>query len=290
MFNRRILVLFATVALCGPLTAVARDIVFTAPPRESIDDGKATYDPIAEYLSKVSGQTVRYEYSRNWLSYMSKLQEDYYDVVFDGPHFISWRMARYGHMPLVRIPGSLDFIVMVRADNANVTQLSDLAGRSACGHAPPNLATLTFQAQFPNPSRQPYLIELTGFPNIFQAVLDGKCDAGVVPSKIYAKLNKGDKQNTSRVIFQSKPLPNQGFSASTRVPPELQAKFVAALLAPEAEKPTAKLRARFAGGKAFIAANRQEFEGLGYLLKDMWGFELDPGTPAAATASPAKPR
>jgi len=285
MVIRRILLLGAAVlALGGPLAAQARDIIFSAPPRESAEDGKATYGPIAEYLSKATGQTVRYEHSKNWLHYMSKLQEDYYDLVFDGPHFISWRMARFGHMPLVRIPGSLDFVVLVRADNANVAQLSDLAGRSACGHAPPNLATLTFQAQFPNPSRQPYLIELKGFPNIYQAVLDGKCEAGVVPSKVYAKLNKDNKGAQSRVIFQSKPLPNQGFSASTRVPPDLQAKIVAALLAPEAEQPTAKLRARFAGGKAFIAATREEFEGLGYLLKDMWGFELDQGAPAPAPA------
>jgi len=268
-----ILALCATLA--APVHAQDSEFVFTSPPREPAKKGLETYGPIAEYLSSKTGAKFVYQHPQNWLNYMSQMQSDAYDLVFDGPHFISWRIAKFNHTPLVKLPGKLDFVVIARTDNPNISDLSDLAGRSVCGHAPPNLATLTMQARFPNPSRQPYVVEVRGFPNIFKAVVDRKCEGGVLPTKVYAKLNKGETEGVTRVLYQSRPLPHQGFSASTRIPPETQKAVRDALLAPEASGPTEKLRARFAGGKALQPATREEYEGLGYLLKDMWGFELD---------------
>jgi len=34
--------------------------------------------------------------------------------VFDGPHFVSWRMTKLQHVPLVKFPGNLEFVVAVR--------------------------------------------------------------------------------------------------------------------------------------------------------------------------------
>jgi ABC-type phosphate/phosphonate transport system substrate-binding protein len=270
------------VAAVPPAAAQKQEYVFTSPPREPAAKGQETYGAIADYLTARIGAKFVYRHPNNWLNYMSRMQTDEYDLVFDGPHFISWRIARFQHAPLVKLPGNLDFVVIARTDNTNITEANDLAGRSVCGHAPPNLATLTMQSRFPNPSRQPYIIEVRGFPNIFAAVVERKCEGGVLPTKVYANLNKAENEGVTRVLYQSRPLPHQGFSASTRVPPEVQKAIRDALLAPEAAAPTEAMRTRFAGGQALRSATREEYEGLGYLLKDMWGFELDEalaGTP-----------
>lgn len=252
--------------------ARAADIIFAAPPRETAKVGEATYGPIADYLSKSIGIHVIYRHPPDWPTYIERMQHDAYDLVFDGPHFVSWRIAKRGHVPLVKLPGSLDFVVITRRDNPAVTELSDLAGRAICGHAPPNLATLTLQAQFPNPTRQPMIIATEGFLNAFKGVIEKHCDGAVLPSKIYARLDQGKYEGATRVLFKSRPVPQQAFTASRRIPPEIRQKIIQALLAPDARKPTAKLRQRFAGGQSFLAATAADYQGLDALLKGIWGF------------------
>jgi len=264
------------VLVCSALaTAHADEFVFTAPPREKPAEGKAMYGPIADFLSAKTGHTFVYKHPDNWLSYMKEMRMGEYDLAFDGPHFVSWRVAALQHTPLVRLPGKLVFVVISRKDNAKVTKLQDLAGKPICGHAPPNLATLTMQDQFQNPTRQPRVEVVRGFKNVYNAMVAGKCDAAVIPAKVYNKLNKKDEQKQTQVLFRSTGLPHQAISASPKIPDDVQQNMRAALLSPEGIAATENLRKRFAGGKEMIATDRAEYEGYGYLLSDFWGFELE---------------
>lgn len=260
------------VLVCWPLLGLAETFVFTAPPRETPERGQADYGPIAEYLSSATGAEIVYQHSNNWLSYMKDMQKAKYDLIFDGPHFVSWRVERLNHTPLVRLPGGLDFVVVSRTDDPRIVRLEDLAGYQVCGHAPPNLATLTLQAQFLNPARQPQIREVKGFANAFEGVIDKSCRGATLPAGVYRRLDKGDVQGKTRILFQSKPLPHQALSADPRVPKALQERITNALLAPEGVKATARLRERFAGGKRMLAATIQEYQGYAYLLRDFYGF------------------
>jgi hypothetical protein len=62
---------------------------------------------------------VRYEHPGNWLHYQRNLRNDMYDIVFDGPHFASWRMEHLEHDMLVKLPGNLQFYLLTGADNDN---------------------------------------------------------------------------------------------------------------------------------------------------------------------------
>lgn len=273
MTKIRILILVG-ISLLPFQWAIAEPFVFTSPPREVAKKGKEDFGPIAEFLTKTTGKEFVYEHPGNWLSYMKDMQTGKYDLIFDGPHFVSWRVAKLNHAPLVRLPGGLDFVVITNKNSKKVEKLEDLAGRYVCGHAPPNLATMTMQAQFTNPNRQPQIRVVRGFPNAYKGLLAGSCDGAVIPAKVYNKLNKEDPQKSTRILFHSKPLPNQAFSADPRITPELQNKIRQALLSPEGVKATANLRTRFVGGKELLPTDRNEYQGFGYLLQEIWGFQL----------------
>ncbi|MBI5612700.1 MAG: PhnD/SsuA/transferrin family substrate-binding protein [Gammaproteobacteria bacterium] len=250
----------------------AADLVFTAPPRESAAKAKEVYQPIADFLSKISGQKVVFRYTDNWLSYQSDMRKGLFDIVFDGPAFIGWRMAKLDHTPLVKLPGNLAFVVVVKKDNTAVKELKDLAGRKLCGFAPPNLATLTVLVEFTNPARQPLLVETKGFQAAYKAVVDGKCDAGILQTKLWQDFDK--EKSATKPVFNSKPVPNQAFSAGgPRVSPELRAKFAEALMTEDGKAATKLLRDEFKG-QDFVPAKKEEYEGLGALMRDVWGFEL----------------
>ena len=193
-----------------------------------------------------------------------------YDLVFDGPHFVSWRMAHLKHVPLAKLPGNLAFVVVVRKDNKSINEIKDLAGRSVCGMAPPNLATLTLYRQFDNPARQPLVKEIRSFEVAYQDVLGGKCMAAVMRDQMLNKLDK-DK-NAVRVIFRSPGVPNQAFSAGPRFSTEERNKITDALLSAEARAQLPQFFNRYSKDKDLLRANDAEFRDLIILLKDSWGF------------------
>ncbi len=206
-------------AMCLLLpSAASAELIFTAPPRESKADGQKLYGPMAELLSRVLDEKVVYEHPRSWLHYQRDMRRDRFDIVYDGPHFISWRVKRYGHQPLAKLPGKLAFFVVTRKEDERFNQISDLVNRKICVIAPPNLSSLTLLDQFRDPIRQPRLLTVKGgMKGVFDAFMSGKCDAAVLRDQFYRKKVKDEDKEKVRIVFRSKPYTNQGFTASRRL-------------------------------------------------------------------------
>jgi len=257
-----------TAALVVPSAAYA-DLIFSSAPRDSKEKEEALYAPIAALLTKAAGQKVTFTYGDNFLVYQSQMQKGAYDIVLDGPAFVGWRMAKLGHVPLVKFPGNLSFVVVTKKTNDKIKTLSDLAGRTICGFAPPNIATLEILFEFDNPARQPLIIETDNFKQTYQGMVSGKCVGAIMQGKIFSELDK--EKQVGKVLYQSKPIPNQAFSAGPRVTPEMRDKMIKALLSPEGTVATQPLRDIYKV-PALLPATADEYQGLGKLLRDVWGF------------------
>lgn len=274
--NKRVLLPAILGLLCATLAApvsAAQELVFTSPPRESAEDGLKVYKPIADYLSRVIGKPVVYKHPGNFLTYQYDMRQGKYDIVFDGPHFVSWRMHMIDHEPLVTLPGNLAFTVMVNKDNQDIQTVQDLRGHTVCGLAPPNLATLTLYSLFDNPARQPLVIRVNSFPEAYQQVAKGKCVAAVMRDKMFNKLNK--KHKAGRAIFNSKGIANQTFSAGPRVSPQQKEKIIEAMLSEQGVKTMQAFHKRFnKNSKPMKRAKREDYTDLALLLKDAFGFSI----------------
>lgn len=246
------------------------EYIFSSPPRGNGATETTYFKPVADYLTKVTGKKFTYKYSENWLAYQSNMQKDVYDLVFDGPHFVSWRISHRGHEPLVKIPGDFIFVFLARKDSNSIQALGNLAGRTVCGHAPPNQGTLHLYNMFTNPSRQPQLVEVQGWRNIYKEMMAGKCLGSVVPLKIYKELDP-EGINT-KVLHITRAAPGQAFTASKRIPADIRAKIAEALMSADGQAATAKLREQYPS-KPYIRATKQEYSGEDVLLKDSYGFD-----------------
>ena len=246
-------------------------LVFSAPPRETEEDALRTYQPIAEYLSRVIGKTIAYRYSEDWLTYQTEMQRGSYDLVFDGPHFNSWRISHLQHSALVKIAGEHAFAVVVRKDDNRITDLKQLAGQKVCGMNPPNLGTLSVLGQFDNPMRQPLIINTVGWAKAYAGVaFEKKCTAAIVPVANLKKFSNSD--NVVRVVHTTKALPNQAFSAGPRITTQDQALIAAALMSQEGSPAVSRLVSAYGGDKGLAYASKEEFAGLDVYLKDSWGY------------------
>jgi len=272
----------------APYPALAADpLVFSAPPRDDKETETRVYGPIAQYISKAIGREVIYRFPGNWLTYQNEMRKGAYDVVFDGPAFISWRILKLGHEPIAKLPGKLGFVAVVRSDNAAVQSLKQLAGRPVCALAPPNLATLSFQSQYDNPARQPLIVEVQSFEDGYKNMLQGqRCTAAVLRDKMFEKLTAKDPQ--ARELWRSPGIANQGFSAGPKLSAAERDKMRQALTAEASKNAMAMFYDRFSKDKLLVPANSAEYAGLAMLLKDVWGFDNAQADTSTPLAKPTK--
>lgn len=252
-----------------PINVMA-DYVFTAPPRESEESGIEIYQPIATFLTKVTGEKFVYRYPANWADYGRDMQNNVYDMAFDGPHFVSWRIKNINHDAIVKLPQLHIWRVIARADNVAVNTLDDLIGRKICAPKSPNFGMLTMMSHYPNPDREPIHVITKGWKDGYDAVIRGECEATVLPKTNHRKFDP-DFKNT-KAIHTHLPYPNQGFTAGPRLTPAMKIKIRNALLSDEGQDALSKLRDRFTQGAHLVSADNEEYEGISMVLKRAGNF------------------
>ena len=255
--------------LFSAASAFAADIVFTAPPREKPAAGMKVYGPIAQHLSQIMKTKVTYKHPGNWLNYQREMRDGKYDVIFDGPHFASWRMAHIGHDMIAKLPGKLIFYLVKEKSNTKINSLSDLIGQRICGISMPNLSTLSILAAYPNPVRQPVIIGVRGgMKGVVKSLKKNRCDAYVFRDKFYLKKLKPEVRNNLKILHTSKPLPNQVISAGQRVTPAQKKAISHSLTVGKGIDSTKALRKRFAGkARSFVKTSNDEYKNHNRLLE-----------------------
>lgn len=252
------------------LPVVAQELIMTAPPRESVAAGNKLYGPLANYFSRLLGSKVVYKHPGNWLNYQRDMRNGVYDIVFDGPHFASWRMAHLGHTAVVKLPGTLEFYLMRRVEDTEIAGPDQLIGRKICGISPPNLSTLSVLAYFNNPVRQPVILGVKGgMGAVYKKLASSEtCDAGVVRNAFYKRKLKDEDRAKVEIIYRSTPLPNQVITVSNRIGESARKKMVQALTVGDGVGASKGIVKRFGGkAKSFIPATQEEYQGHNQLLE-----------------------
>lgn len=267
-------------------SSVHAELVLTSPPRESAANGLKQYGPIAEKLTQVLGEKVTYQHPKGWLYYQRDMRKDKYDIIFDGPHFVSWRIKKFDHTPVAKLPGKLSFVLITEKGMTGLKDLEinrpyDLVNLPVCALAPPNLATLSILAAYDNPVRQPRLMTVKGgMKGVYNAFKSGKCKAAILRDKFYEKKIPENEREKLKVLFKSDPVTSQGITVSSRVN-EDQRKLIAGALT-EITTATAPTLKRFAPkAEKMVITDNSEYEGYYKLLTGViFGWEIDEDKPA----------
>lgn len=251
-------------------TALA-DYIFTAPPRETPEKGKALYGPLADALTKVLGVKVVYQHPGNWVNYQKMIRGDKADIFFDGPHFAAWRIATKKASPLVKLPGGLNFVMLSRTEYKEISSTNDLISKKVCALPSPNLGTLTAYSMFPNPSQQPEFVNIKGgMKAIYKALVSGKCRGAIMRKSFYTKGLDTASQSALNVLEESKPLTNQGITVSTRIDASTAKKITIFLTSPQGKAAVGPLFKRFSkGSEKFISAKNVDYKGHNLLVDNM---------------------
>ncbi len=275
--SRNILIIFLLSCFLTPAHA---ELVLTAPPRESAADGLKQYGPLAEKLTELLGEKVTYQQPKGWLYYQRDMRTDKFDIVFDGPHFMSWRIKQFGHTPVAKLPGNLGFIVVTAKDvkgynGREVNSVADLKNLTVCSIAAPNLSSLTMLAEYQDPVSLPAMISVKGgMKGVYNAFKNGKCKAAVMRDKFYTKKVTEEEREKLKIIFKSKPIANQGITVSSRISEERRKLITAALT--EVSESTAPTLKRFTPkADKMLVTDNTDYDGYyKYLTGIVYGWEI----------------
>lgn len=255
--------------LIAPATVNAQ-LLFSAPPRETAEAGEKLYAPLVQHLRALLGTDVRYEHPKNWLNYQKEMREGKYDIVFDGAHFTSWRMVHLEHEPILKLPTPYQIVIYTWKDQEKINTTKDLIGARVCGLGPPNLVTMLFFNQFPNPARQPIFVPVKGGQKgIYEAFKRGECQASTNRAHFYTKKIPTEQQRKLKLLYASKVISNQAISVSPRVSLDQRTLMRRSLSSdPVGISATRPILDRFAKeATAMVESGRADYQGYNKLLE-----------------------
>jgi len=231
--------------------------------------GKATYAPIARFLTKTTGAHFVYVHPDSWLTYERWIWANRGDLYFDGPHFAAWRMHKQGATLGPVLPQPQDWRMFTWHNNAAIGKFADTYGKKFCAPPAPNFGALWAGAQYTNPARQPLWVDTHNWVRIYHRVLSHRCELGVAPKTTLDKLDP-DRTHVS-IVLKGPHFPNQAFTLSKAVPAKLRRRVIKALLSPAGQTAMNALRTRYTNGRTLVAGEPKRYAHVDESLAKHWG-------------------
>ena len=266
MLTRTTALLFTLLILFSNASSAAEYSLAIQPilPQEEL---KKNFQPLADYLSKVTGHTISISTQRNFLFYWTKMRKKKagFDLVLDAAHFTDYRTKTQGYTVLAKLPDTVSFSIVTTEDNF-ILDTEELIGLRVATMPSPSLGSLRLEELFTNPMRIPLYIWETNTTVAMKKLTEGEIDAAIIPTRLastYDNLN---------IVMTTEPVPHMALSASPDVPADVVDKIRTALvnahLHPDGKRMIASLKV-----DNFEAADNATYDGFAYLLQEVFGYD-----------------
>ena len=253
---------------------VFADLIFSAPPRGTEKEERATYEPLAKAMSDAIGEKVKYVFPSDFIQYSVDMQKGRYDIVFDGPHFSQWRVVNLNHHLIVNLPEKLQFMVIAPKGRKHLNTLHDLIYEKVCAQLTPQLGTLMLLQNYTDHAVEPQLHLVHGEDKVFTDFTAGKCTAAVLRDKTFYKMSKAERASY-KVLYKTAIAPNDAITANNKISLEQRKALIALLTNPERMKVAGMIFERFSrNAMAFNVADPKQFAGLDQLLLLAFGWDV----------------
>lgn len=259
----------ARAAPADVLKAEPGDLVFIIQPILSEEQTQKAYKPLADYLSQVTGKRVVIRTLPNFLAYWEIARQDSgFHLVLDAAHFTDYRAKKMGFKVLAKIPDTVSYSLIV-GSGALVIDPVELVGKTVATPGAPSIGAARLNAMYPNPVRQPIIVDSGTAEEGIQMVMKNKALAAMVPTPLVSQqMAQGGGVS---VVTTTEPIPHIAFSASPKLDADTREKIRNALVnAANTDAGRAMLKA--VNFERFDPANEQIYAGQSNILKEYWGY------------------
>lgn len=246
-------------------TSLAKTISLVIQPIMTPSQTTKAYQPLAQYLSQETGQDIKLVTARNFFTFWESMKrEGKYDLILSAAHLTDYLIKRMNYQPLAKLPDRVSFS-LVTGPNTLLFSPNELIGQKIATLGSPSMGAVKLAELFPNPLRQPVIIETSDSQAAVATLLADKSVAAIIPSplvKQYPDLN---------TISTTEPTPHMCLTASSGLSPKLQKRLSEALVnASKTPQGQAMLKAMNLPG--FQPATPRQYAGYSKLLEGVWGY------------------
>jgi len=259
--------LFFTVFLFCSTASYAAEYSLAIQPILPQKELKENFQPLADYLSKITGHTINISTQRNFLFYWTKMrkQKAGFDLALDAAHFTDYRTKTQGYTVLAKLPDTVSFSIVTKEDNF-ILDTEELIGLRIATMPSPSLGSLRLEELFTNPMRIPHYVWETNTTIAIEKLTKGEIDAAIIPTRLastYDNLN---------IVMTTEPVPHMALSASPNIPADvvdtIRTALVNAHLHPDGKIMIADLKIN-----NFEAADNSTYDGYTFLLQEVFGYD-----------------
>lgn len=244
----------------------SRELTLMVEPSYSAVRLAEVFEPLANYIGKATGRTVRLVTPRNYHFFWRDVRQNTpVDLMYAEAHFTDYRARRFGTIPLVRTAEKLSYSILVSdlIENPNV---ANLVGKRLVTMPSPSLGFALLTQLYPNPVSQPEILSAaTSWRDGVEMVFADEADAAIVPTWLK------DEYPNLIPVWQSREFMGTAISASPNLDPELRARIREALLSihedPAANEVLLELRI-----SRFEPATAAEYAGADRMLREFHGY------------------
>jgi len=188
-----------------------------------------------------------------------------FDIVFDGPHFASWRIKHLNHTAVAKLPGTLQFHLVAMAANDRINMPRDMGAKKVCVIPPPNLSAMLMLTRLDQDAREPVIKAAKGgMKGVYKGLKSGRCETAMLRSFFYNKKLNEQQRSELKIIYSSPVLPNQMITVGKRIQHADLEKITESLINGEGVVASQNIVKRFAGKQAKALVEVQENEYAGY--------------------------
>jgi phosphonate transport system substrate-binding protein len=212
-----------------PKAAFAQDtLTLSIQPIQSEERTREIFQPMADYISFLTGKKVELQTYPNFISFWSETQKgDKYDIVFDAAHFIDYRNKTHDFTVIAKQPGTVSISLIVPEESI-VFDAEELVGKKISTLGPPSVAAVNIDMMYENPIRQPTVVEANNSQDVIKMLREGKTDAGMIPTPLVSSIMAGE--GGINVVTTTEPVPSMAISLSPNVTADDREKLIKGFL------------------------------------------------------------
>jgi len=272
-FSRQLIILLGLWAgflgSAQALPASDDELVLAIQPILSEEKTRRAYQPLANYLEKVTGRKCTIKTTPNFLAYWSEVTRNRENMIYmDAAHFTAYRARKQGYQVLAKVPDAVSYSLIVNDTNL-VFDPTELTAKRVATLGAPSIGAARLNGMFPNPVRQPIIVEVDNAETGIRMVIENKVDAAIIPTPIVSRaMSQGTPIN---VVTTTEPMPHIAISTSPDIDATTAGKIRRALL-DASNRTDGQEMLKNIGFPKFDPADGGIYKNQDNVLKTYWGF------------------
>jgi hypothetical protein len=255
-------------AIASPVT-LAEPVVLLIQPILTEEQTRKAFAPLCAYIAKHVGRGCEIQTSPNFMAYWDKVRRnDGFQFVLDAAHFTDWRMQKHGFHVMAKMPDAVSYTLIASKD-ALILDNDELIGKTVATLGPPSIGAARLTAMFPNPARQPRVVEVASSEAAIDLIAKGRVHAAILPTPFVSQ--QMARGAPILVVSTTEPIPHIALSAAASVDTGTRAGLQKALVN-AVNTPDGQAMLKAIGFERFESATPEIYAGHRRILKEYWGY------------------